>query len=85
VKSVKKTGRLVIIHDPCKLGGYGQQIISHLMEFEFGALKHPPVLLGSKHFPIPHAPDLQREIFVSDKLILSTLALLSCKKNLKLP
>jgi Pyruvate/2-oxoglutarate dehydrogenase complex, dehydrogenase (E1) component, eukaryotic type, beta subunit len=51
--SVKKTGRLVVVHQAPTNGGYGNQIISYAMEEAATFMKANPKLIGSKNCVIP--------------------------------
>jgi len=53
VESVKKTGRLVIVHEAHKDGGWGAQAASEISERAFQYLDHAPIRLGAKQCPLP--------------------------------
>jgi len=56
LKSVKKTGRVVMVHEAPVRGGFGGEIVSFIAENAFSDLKAPIVRVGSKEFPIPYGP-----------------------------
>jgi pyruvate dehydrogenase E1 component alpha subunit len=59
--SVKKTGRLLIVHEAPLLGGYGAEIAAAVAQSEaFGYLEAPIVRLGGADVPIPYNRDLER-------------------------
>ncbi|WP_019124009.1 alpha-ketoacid dehydrogenase subunit beta [Brevibacillus massiliensis] len=61
VKSVKKTGRLVVVHEAVKRGGFGGEIASMIAESEaFDYLDAPIKRLGGKAVPIPYNPILEK-------------------------
>ncbi|WP_208590022.1 alpha-ketoacid dehydrogenase subunit beta [Gracilibacillus suaedae] len=61
VDSVKKTSRLVVVHEAVKRGGYGGEIASAVAESEaFDYLDAPVKRLGGKEIPIPYNPDLEK-------------------------
>ncbi len=61
VKSVRKTGRLVVVHEAVKRGGYGGEIASMIAESEaFDYLDAPIKRLGGKAVPIPYNPELEK-------------------------
>ena len=61
VNSVKKTGRVVVVHEAVKRGGYGGEIASNIAESEaFDYLDAPIKRLGGKPVPIPYNPELEK-------------------------
>ncbi len=60
VASVKKTSRLMIVHDAVKIGGYGGEIAASIAESTaFGYLDAPIVRLGGRDIPIPYNRTLE--------------------------
>ena len=51
--SVKKTGRLMIVHEAPKFGGFGGEVAATAAECAFEHLKAPVVRLGGKECPVP--------------------------------
>lgn len=61
VESVKKTGRLIVVHEAVKRGGFGGEIASMIAESEaFDYLDAPIKRLGGKAVPIPYNPELEK-------------------------
>lgn len=61
IKSVSKTGRLIVVHEAVKRGGYGGEIASMIAESEaFDYLDAPIKRLGGVPTPIPYNPDLEK-------------------------
>ncbi|WP_026975449.1 alpha-ketoacid dehydrogenase subunit beta [Alicyclobacillus contaminans] len=61
VQSVKKTGRLVVVYEAVKRGGFGAEIVSVIAESEaFDYLDAPIVRLGGLPVPIPYNPELEK-------------------------
>lgn len=55
VKSVNKTGRVLIVHEACKTGGFGGEIAARIAESEaFDYLDAPIVRLAGRDIPIPY-------------------------------
>jgi len=52
--SLKKTGRLVMVEEDHKTGGYGSQIVSWAAEKMFYALDAPPLRLAGDDIPIAY-------------------------------
>lgn len=61
IKSVIKTGHVVIVHEAVKRGGYGGEIASMIAESEaFDYLDAPIKRLGGLPVPIPYNPQLEQ-------------------------
>jgi pyruvate/2-oxoglutarate/acetoin dehydrogenase E1 component len=52
-KSVKKTGRLVVVHEAHRTAGWGAEIAAEITERVFPYLDAPPLRLGAKACPLP--------------------------------
>ncbi len=60
VQSVQKTGRVLIVHEAAKTGGYGGELAAALAESEaFGYLDAPIVRLAGRDMPIPYNRKLE--------------------------
>jgi len=59
VKSVQKTGRLLVAQECGETQGLGDRIISLVVRQALGALKRPPKLIAAPDVPIPFAPELE--------------------------
>lgn len=61
IESVKKTGRLIVVHEAVQRGGFGGEIVSVIAESEaFDYLDAPIKRLGGKEVPIPYNPNLEK-------------------------
>ncbi|MFK9091808.1 alpha-ketoacid dehydrogenase subunit beta [Bacillus salipaludis] len=61
INSVKKTGRLIVVHEAVRRGGIGGEIASMIAESEaFDYLDAPIKRLGGKEVPIPYNPNLEK-------------------------
>ena len=58
--SVKKTGKLVIVHEACKRGGVGGDIAAMVAEEAFFDLDRPPARVAGKNTPIPFSLNLEK-------------------------
>ena len=59
VRSVRKTGRLVIVHEAVRRGGFGAEVAATVADSEaFPHLKAPIVRVANVGAPVPHSPDL---------------------------
>ena len=60
IQSVAKTGRLIVVHEAVKRGGYGGEIASIVAEKAFHHLKAPIKRLGGVEAPIPFNKELEK-------------------------
>lgn len=61
-KSVKKTNKVIIIHEDTLTSGFGAEIAAKIAEFCFEYLDAPIKRLAAKDSPIPYHPNLESEI-----------------------
>jgi pyruvate/2-oxoglutarate/acetoin dehydrogenase E1 component len=60
VRSVMKTGRVLIVHEACQTGGYGGELAAVIAESEaFAYLEAPIVRLAGRDIPIPYNRTLE--------------------------
>ncbi len=60
VRSVIKTGRVLIVHEACKTGGYGGELAAVIAGSEaFGYLDAPIIRLAGRDIPIPYNRTLE--------------------------
>jgi pyruvate/2-oxoglutarate/acetoin dehydrogenase E1 component len=62
LKSVNKTGRVVIVHEACKTGGFGGEIASLIVENAFDYLDAPIKRVAGLDTPIPYASQLSHAV-----------------------
>jgi acetoin:2,6-dichlorophenolindophenol oxidoreductase subunit beta len=60
VSSVRKTGRLVVVHEAWRRAGVGAEIASIVGERCFGSLKAPISRVAAENVPIPFSPLLEQ-------------------------
>ncbi|MHB1005039.1 MAG: alpha-ketoacid dehydrogenase subunit beta [Chloroflexota bacterium] len=60
VSSVKKTGRLVVAHEACKVGGFGAEIAAIAAKEAFSRLDAPIERVGAPFTPVPFSPALEQ-------------------------
>ncbi len=61
IASVKKTGKLLIVHEAPLLGGFGGELAACIAQSEaFAYLEAPIIRLGGADVPIPYHPQLER-------------------------
>ena len=60
IRSVMKTGRVLIVHEACKTGGYGGELAAVIAESEaFDYLDAPIIRLAGRDMPIPYNRTLE--------------------------
>jgi pyruvate/2-oxoglutarate/acetoin dehydrogenase E1 component len=61
IDSVKKTGRLLMVHEAPLIGGFGGEIVAMIAQSPaFAYLEAPIVRLGGADVPIPYSPKLEK-------------------------
>ena len=68
--SVRKTNRLLIVHEACQIGGFGAEVASIVVEKAFDYLDAPIVRLGAPDAPIPYNDELERQAIPSQERII---------------
>lgn len=66
--SVKKTGRVLVLHEDCLTGGFGGEIAARIAEHAFAHLDAPVMRLGSEDMPVPFAGALEKGFLANDRL-----------------
>ena len=78
ISSVRKTGRLLIVHEAVTRCSVGSDIAQMVTEHAFDYLDAPPQVLGSLNIPSPYSPVLENEcIPTKDKVIAACRAIIS--------
>jgi pyruvate/2-oxoglutarate/acetoin dehydrogenase E1 component len=57
--SVRRTGRLIVVHEAVTTGGFGGEIAATVAEELFAVLKAPVRRLGAPRIPVPYSPPLE--------------------------
>ena len=73
VASVKKTGRLLVVHEAHRRAGAGAEIVRRVVEEGVDFLKSPPRVLGSQNVPIPYSPPLEDAVIPQVADIITTI------------
>lgn len=73
IKSVKKTGRAVVVNEACKRGSISGEIASVIMEKAFEYLDAPVMRVGAKNVPIPFSRVLEQEVLPDEKNIIEAV------------
>lgn len=54
MRSVEKTGRLIVAHEASRRGGIGSDIVAEVIDRGFDLLDAPPIRIGAKNIPIAY-------------------------------
>ena len=71
--SVRKTNRLVIVHEGWKHGGFGAEVSAGVIEKAFDDLDAPIQRLGALDVPMPYNDELERAVIPSQEAIVTTI------------
>lgn len=74
--TVRKTNRVIVLHEDTLTGGIGAEIAAWISEHHFGKLDAPVMRVGSLDTPIPFAPTLEKNFLAKGKLKLKIEELL---------
>jgi 2-oxoisovalerate dehydrogenase E1 component len=66
-ESVRKTGKVLVLHEDVRLGGFGGEIASWIAEELFDDLDAPVRRMGALDTPIGYGPELEAAILPSDE------------------
>ena len=58
--SVRKTGRLLVVHESPLIGGHGAEVAAQVGERCFAALRGPIRRIGAPDIPLPQSAELER-------------------------
>jgi len=81
INSIKKTGKLLIVHEACRTGGIGAEISSRIVEQAFDHLDAPIKIVASKDSPIPYSKVLEDAIIPSEEDIENAIKEIIRKKS----
>jgi len=70
IESVRKTGKLIIIHEDNYNCGWGAQVASYIAEHEIFLLNAPIVRLAALDTPVPFSPVLENYVIPSTEKII---------------
>ena len=75
--SVRKTHRLLVVHEACLTGGFGGEISAQVTERAFDELDAPVARVGALDSPIPYQWDLESTVIpTSDRIVSAAKATL---------
>ena len=73
VASVRKTGRLLIVHEAPTCCGVGAEIVRQVVAEAFHYLDAPPQVLGGADLPMPFSPPLEQACLPQEATIISAV------------
>jgi pyruvate dehydrogenase E1 component beta subunit len=73
IRSVKKTGRLVIVSEDCKTAGVSAEIAAVVVEEALDYLDAPIKRVAEPDTPIPFSPTLEQYVIPSEKTIVKAV------------
>src|SRR5690554_994677 len=68
LKSVKKTGKVLVLHEDVEIGGIGGEIVTQINESCFEFLDAPIRRLGSLNTPVPFHAELEKNFLANSRL-----------------
>jgi len=74
--SVRKTHRLLIVHEACKTGGFGAEVSALVVEKAFDALQAPVARVAARDTPMPFNDKLETAVIPSRDAIVSAVRVL---------
>ncbi len=70
IKSAKKTGKVLVVHEACQTGGFGGELVSVVVDSDaFFYLDAPVRRLGGLDVPIPYNPNLEAQVVPTEEKI----------------
>ena len=81
LNSVRKTGRLMIVHEACKTGGFGGEIAAIVAEKALDYLDAPIRRVAALDSPIPFSPKLENHVLPNEEDIMTGAAELMGKRR----
>jgi 2-oxoisovalerate dehydrogenase E1 component len=73
VESVRRTNRLVVVHEGWKFGGFGGEIAASVTEAAFDWLDAPVTRVGAPDVPMPFNDRLERSVIPSAERIIAAV------------
>jgi 2-oxoisovalerate dehydrogenase E1 component len=72
--SLARTGRLIVLHEGRRTHGFGAELVSRLVERQFGALKAAPLRIAALDLPVPFAPELEAAFRPTPEKVIEQIA-----------
>lgn len=75
--SVRKTGKVLVVHEDTITGGFGAEIASLISSNCFESLDGPVMRVGALDTPVPYSPPLENAMLPNEQKILAALETLA--------
>jgi 2-oxoisovalerate dehydrogenase E1 component len=66
--AVKKTGKVIVLHEDCMTGGIGGELVALIAEHCFEFLDAPILRVASMDTPVPFAVNLEKQFLPQERL-----------------
>jgi len=73
LSSVRKTGRLVVLHEATRTGGFAGEVSAVVMEEAFSCLKAPLRRVTGPDIPVPASPPLERFYIPDEEKLIAAI------------
>jgi len=73
VASVRKTGRLVVVSEAARAGGFASEVVARVIDVAFDSLLAAPVRVTGADTPIPYAAQLERAVLPGVEEVLAAV------------
>ncbi|MBI2877847.1 MAG: alpha-ketoacid dehydrogenase subunit beta [Candidatus Tectomicrobia bacterium] len=73
LSSVEKTGRLIVLHEACKTGGFGAEVAALVAEEGFDLLDAPIRRVAAPDIPVPYTTPLERFYIPDEKDLIAAV------------
>ena len=71
--SVRKTNRLIVVHEACQTGGFGAEVSAQVTERAFDWLDAPVLRVGARDVPMPYNDQLETAVIPSQERIIDAV------------
>lgn len=73
LRSVRKTGRLVVVHEACRFAGFGGEIVAETLEHAYGSMRAAPKRIGAPFTPVPFNAALEQAFIPGEDAIIRAI------------
>ena len=67
--TAKKTGKVIVLHEDCMIGGIGGELVAMITENCFQSLDAPVMRVASLDTPVPFAVSLEKQFLPQERLL----------------
>ncbi len=71
--SVRKTNRLIVVHEACQTGGFGAEVSAMVIEKAFDWLDAPVLRVAARDVPMPYNDQLESAVIPSQERIIEAV------------